>query len=112
MNLISDGDNIFSFLNCKFIGNNKLIFMNILYSSLGVYLDLFGTFIIIFSLFIFIGIVFILIIIKNNKKDKKDLVKDLKVLSDIWEKIEIDDENNPIVEETDKDNKKELYILN
>ena len=64
--------NIFSFLNCKFVGNNKLMLIDSLYTSLGVYLEAFGVTTILFSLFIFIGIVFIIIIVKNNKKDDND----------------------------------------
>ena len=107
MKYVSEKDNMFSFLNCKFIGNNKLIFMDILYTSLGVYLDYLGTFIIIFSLFIFIGIVFILIVIKNNKKDIKEMkeIKDLKIFSDIWNEKESSDENDTNSEENDKKEK-------
>ena len=51
--------------------------MNILYTSLGVYLDLFGTVTSILSLFIFIGIICILIVIKNTKLDSKEGTSDL-----------------------------------
>ena len=51
--------------------------MNILYTSLGVYLDLFGTVTSILSLFIFIGIICILIVIKNTKLDSKEGASDL-----------------------------------
>ena len=74
---ISGNENIFSFLNCKFVGENKLLLMNILYTSLGVYLDLFGTVTSILSLFIFIGIICILIVIKNTKLDSKEGASDL-----------------------------------
>ena len=110
---VSENDNMFSFLNCKFIGNNKLIFMNILYTSLGVYLDYLGTFIILISLFIFIGIVFILIIIKNNKKDIKD-IKDIKDLEDldILNEKESSDENDSFNEENDKKDKSVELVNN
>ena len=82
---ISGKDNIFSLLNCKFVGENKLLLMHVLYTSLGVYLDTFGIVTVLFSLFIFVGIIFILIVIKNSKLDTKggadDL--DLETLDDI-----------------------------
>ena len=113
LNYVSENDNMFSFLNCKFIGNNKLIFMNILYTSLGVYLDYLGTFIILISLFIFIGIVFILIVIKNNKKDIKD-IKDIKDLEDldILNEKESSDENDSFNEENDKKDKSVELVNN
>ena len=82
---ISGKDNIFSLLNCKFVGENKLLLMHVLYTSLGVYLDTFGIVTCLFSFFIFVGIIFILIVIKNSKLDTKggadDL--DLETLDDI-----------------------------
>ena len=82
---ISGKDNIFSLLNCKFVGENKLILMHVLYTSLGVYLDSFGIVTCLFSLFIFVGIIFILIVIKNSKLDTKGGADnlDLETLDDI-----------------------------
>ena len=82
---ISGKDNIFSLLNCKFVGENKLLLMHVLYTSLGVYLDTFGIVTVLFSLFIFVGIIFILIVIKNSKLDTKGGADnlDLETLDDI-----------------------------
>ena len=68
----SSSSNIFNLLNCKFIGDNVIILMDILHTSLGVYLDAFGIITCLLNLFIFIGIVFILIIIKNSKLEDKN----------------------------------------
>ena len=68
----SSSNNIFNLLNCKFIGDNLIILMDILHTSLGVYLNSFGVVTCLLNLFIFIGIVFILIIIKNSKLDIKN----------------------------------------
>ena len=83
---ISGKDSMFSLLNCRFVGENKLMLMDILYTSLGLYLDLLGTFIILFSLFIFIGIIFILIILKNAQTNEKEGVGDmnLETFNNIW----------------------------
>ena len=75
--LITGKDNIFTLLNCKFVGKNKLILIHLLYTSLGLYLDYFGIFTILMSLFIFIGVIFILILIKNSKLDEKGGVSDI-----------------------------------
>ena len=82
---VSDRNNIFSFLNCKFVGDNKLMLIDTLYTSLGIYLEAFGILTIIFCLFIFIGIVFIIILVKNNKKDENDSLAsiNLETLNDI-----------------------------
>ena len=76
---------VFNLLNCKFVGTNKLILMNVLYDSLGKFLEYFGLCFTLLSLFIFIGIVFILITIKNTKLDEKKISSDidLETLSDI-----------------------------
>ena len=71
-NYIKGENNIFTLLNCKFVGENKKILMHILYTSLGVYLDMFGLVTCLLSLFIFVGIIFILIVIKNSKLDTKE----------------------------------------
>ena len=68
---------IFELLNCKFVGNNANILLDILNSSLGLYLNGFGVTMCLVSLFIFIGIIFILIIIKNTKLDDKDVVANI-----------------------------------
>ena len=60
---------IFSLLNCKFVGENKLILMSILYTSLGVYLDKYGTLTSLWSFFIFIALIFVLIVIRNYDDD-------------------------------------------
>ena len=59
--------------------------MNVLYDSLGKFLEYFGLSFTLLSLFIFIGIVFILITIKNTKLDEKKISSDidLETLSDI-----------------------------
>ena len=59
--------------------------MNVLYDSLGKFLEYFGLCFTLLSLFIFIGIVFILITIKNTKLDEKKISSDidLETLSDI-----------------------------
>ena len=54
----SSSNNIFNLLNCKFIGDNLIILMDILHTSLGVYLNSFGVVTCLLNLFIFIGIVF------------------------------------------------------
>ena len=88
---ISGNDSMFSLLNCRFVGENKLMLMDILYTSLGLYLDLLGTFTILFSLFIFIGIIFILIILKNAQTNEKEGVSDmnLETLNHIWKEKDI-----------------------
>ena len=50
---------------------------------------------------------FILIVIKNNKKDIKEMkeIKDLKIFSDIWNEKESSDENILNNEENDKKEK-------
>ena len=65
-------DGVFSLLNCKFVGENKLILMNVLYTSLGVYLDKYGTFTSLWSMFLFIGLIFVTIVIRNNDNDNLD----------------------------------------
>ena len=96
---ISENDNMFSLLNCKFVGNNKLIMMNILYTSLGTYIETIGILTIMFSLSIFIGIVFILIIIKNSKLDKKeDFQNDINALSNILKGNENETRNQNIID--------------
>ena len=65
-------DGIFSLLNCKFVGENKIILMSVLYSSLGVYLDKYGTLTSLWSLFLFIGLIFVTIVIRNNENDNVD----------------------------------------
>ena len=65
-------DGVFSLLNCKFVGENKLILMNVLYTSLGVYLDKYGTLTSLWSMFLFIGLIFVTIIIRNNENDDLD----------------------------------------
>ena len=100
----SGKDNIFSLLNCKFVGDNKLILMDVLYTSLGYYLDVFGTCTSLMSLFIFVGIVCILIVIKNTKLDTKEGASDvdLETLNDILtgnDTIEKDTSNNQQTQE-------------
>ena len=68
----SGPNNFFNLLNCKFVGNNTNILMDLLHTSLGVYLDAFGIITCLLNLFIFIGIVFILIIVKNSKLEDKN----------------------------------------
>ena len=63
---------IFSLLNCKFVGENKLILMSVLYDSLGVYLDKYGTLTSLWSFFLFIGVIFITIVIRSNESDDMD----------------------------------------
>ena len=65
-------DGIFSLLNCKFVGENKIILMNVLYTSLGVYLDIYGTLTSLWSMFLFIGIIFVTIVIRNNENNNPD----------------------------------------
>ena len=65
-------DGVFSLLNCKFVGENKLILMNVLYTSLGVYLDKYGTLTSLWSLFLFIGLIFVTIVIRNDENDNVD----------------------------------------
>ena len=65
-------DGIFSLLNCKFVGENKLILMNILYTSLGVYLDKYGTLTSLWSMVLFIGVIFVTIVIRNHENDNLD----------------------------------------
>ena len=68
-NYATNKDGIFSLLNCKFVGENKLILMSILYTSLGVYLDKYGTLTSLWSFFIFIALIFVLIVIRNYDDD-------------------------------------------
>ena len=63
---------IFSLLNCKFVGENKLILMSVLYDSLGVYLDKYGTLTSLWSFFLFIGVIFVTIVIRSNESDDMD----------------------------------------
>ena len=103
--LSGDEHNIFSLLNCKFVGNNKLMLLDILYTSLGIALDLFGTITIIISLLIFLGIIFILIIIKNSNFNEKNgipnislttlenILKGEKQFKDIYEENEEKEDN-------------------
>ena len=65
-------DGIFSLLNCKFVGENKLILMNILYTSLGVYLDKYRTLTSLWSMVLFIGVIFVTIVIRNHENDNLD----------------------------------------
>ena len=65
-------DGIFSLLNCKFVGENKIILMSVLYDSLGVYLDKYGTLTSIWSMFLFIGVIFVTIVIRSNDNDNLD----------------------------------------
>ena len=85
---------MFSLLNCKFIGVNKLILMDTLYLSLGKSLDLFGTFLVLLSIFLFIGVIFILIVIKNNKtkKGEDDNTFAFEQLNNIYKGIDNDSE--------------------
>ena len=68
-NFTKNKNGIFSLLNCKFVGENKLILMSILYTSLGVYLDKYGTLTSLWSFFIFIALIFVLIVIRNYDDD-------------------------------------------
>ena len=81
-----DNVNVFSLLNCKFVGENKKILLDILYTSLGVFLEYFGIMTILLSIFLFIGIIFILIIIKNTELEGKGNRNNnyLENLNDIW----------------------------
>ena len=83
---VSGKENVFSLLNCKFLGDNKKILLDILYTSLGVYLDYFGILTILLSIFLFIGIIFILIVIKNTELEGKESGNTdyLENLNDIW----------------------------
>ena len=83
---VSGKENVFSLLNCKFVGENKKILLDILYTSLGVYLDYFGLTTVLFSLFLFIGIIFILIVIKNTDLEAKAGVNNQysETLDNIW----------------------------
>ena len=83
---MSGKENVFSLLNCKFVGENKKILLDILYTSLGVYLDYFGLTTVLFSLFLFIGIIFILIVIKNTDLEAKAGVNNQysETLDNIW----------------------------
>ena len=83
---ISGNESAFDLLNCKFVGENKKILMDILYTSLGVYLDYFGVMTVLFSLFLFIGIIFILIVIKNTgmETNRGNNSQYLQSLDDIW----------------------------
>ena len=84
---VSGKDNVFSLLNCKFVGENKKILLDILYTSLGVYLDYFGILTILLSIFLFIGVIFILIVIKNTEQEGKGNGNNndyLENLNDIW----------------------------
>ena len=94
-NYILDTENIFSLLNCKFIGENKLILMDTLYVSLGESLDLFGTFLVLLSLLLFIGVVFILIVVKNNKTKKGEDSSsfDFEHLNNIYKGNDIDEKD-------------------
>ena len=78
-------NNIFSYLNCKFIGDNKNILLDVLYYDIGFSLNHFGLITCLFSLFMFIGIIFILIVIKNTKFDEKNGAAnmDLETINDI-----------------------------
>ena len=68
-NYTKNKNGIFSLLNCKFVGENKLILMNVLYTSLGVYLDKYGTLTSLWAMFLFIGLIFVTIVIRNNEND-------------------------------------------
>ena len=94
-NYILDTENIFSLLNCKFIGENKLILMDTLYVSLGESLDLFGTFLVLLSLLLFIGVVFILIVVNNNKTKKGEDSSsfDFEHLNNIYKGNDIDEKD-------------------
>ena len=70
-------NNIFSYLNCKFIGDNKNILLDVLYYNLGFTLKFFGLATCLFSSFMFIGIIFILVVIKNTKLDEKNGVRNM-----------------------------------
>ena len=78
-------NNIFSYLNCKFVGENKNILLDVLYFNIGFSLNLFGLVTCLFSLFMFIGIIFILVVIKNTKLDEKNGATnmDLESINDI-----------------------------
>ena len=71
-NYATNDGGIFSLLNCKFVGENKLILMSILYTSLGVYLDKYGTLTSLWSFFIFVALIFIIIVIRNYDTDDND----------------------------------------
>ena len=73
---------IFSLLNCKFVGENKLIFMSLLYTSLGVYLDKYGTLTCLWSFFSFTALIFIVIVIRNHEPENGNI-------DDIEQKIKI-----------------------
>ena len=66
---ITNKDGIFSLLNCKFVGNNKLILMSILYTSLGVYLDKYGTLTSLWSFFAFVALIFIIIVVRTHEPE-------------------------------------------
>ena len=70
-------NNIFSYLNCKFLGDNKNILLDVLYYNLGFTLKFFGLVTCLFSSFMFIGIIFILVVIKNTKLDEKNGVRNM-----------------------------------
>jgi hypothetical protein len=78
-------NNIFSYFNCKFVGDNKNILLDVLYYNIGFNLNMFGLVNCLFSTFMFIGIVFILIVIKNTKLDEKNGAAnmDLESINDI-----------------------------
>ena len=79
--------------------------LDILYTSLGIALDLFGTITIIISLLIFLGVIFILIIIKNSNLNEKNgipnislttlenILKGEKQFKDIYEENEEKEDN-------------------
>ena len=80
----STGKNhISSLLNCRFVGNNKMMLIDTLYTSLGTYLEAFGILTIMFSLFIFLGIISIIIITRNNDPDDKNSSINIETLNDI-----------------------------
>ena len=66
-NYATNKNGIFSLLNCKFVGENKLILMSILYTSLGIYLDKYGTLTSLWSFFAFVALIFVVIVIRNYK---------------------------------------------
>ena len=68
-NYITNKDGIFSLLNCKFVGDNKLILMSILYTSLGVYLDKYGTLTSLWSFFAFVALIFIIIVVRTHESE-------------------------------------------
>ena len=103
---ITETEDVFSVLNCKFVGNNKQILLNLLYTTTGYYMDIFGIATCILSLSIFVGIIFILIVIKNTKLDPANASPEvyLQTLDDILKgntliENDVYNINDPLTEE-------------